>query len=192
MINIQNLKKDFGKKTVFDAFSFTFPDKGSFAVMGESGVGKTTLLRIIAGLDTKFGGSVSGVERGGISYAFQEHRLFPLLTALQNVTVSVDKPTEADEARAASLLLSLGLSAEDLTLFPSELSGGMKQRVSIARAIFHKTPVLLLDEPTKELDSENAALVLDAIKKESEERLVITVTHSAEDAARLGAQVIRL
>lgn len=190
---ISNLKKAFGSKTIFDNFSYTFKDTGIYALTGESGVGKTTLLRLIAGLDTTYSGEILGGGIGNVSFAFQEHRLFPNLSALDNVILANhDKPTDEVMAEAKNMLLSLGIAEKDIHLTPSELSGGMRARVSLARAFLKKSPLLLLDEPTSELDAENAELVRKVIKKQSERQLVIMVTHNLGDISNLSATEIKL
>lgn len=188
---IRNLKKNFGRKIIFDNFSYSFEDFGIYAVAGESGIGKTTLLRIIAGLDKDYSGEISGTSR--TSVAFQEHRLFPNLSAIDNLIFAIsDRKNEADVAKATEMLKTLGFSDDDMRLFPDELSGGMKQRVSLARAFLYDAPILLLDEPTKELDAENAKRVKTLIKQMAENRLIILVSHSSEDLSDLGCEIINL
>ncbi|MBR3806606.1 MAG: ABC transporter ATP-binding protein [Clostridia bacterium] len=185
--------KSFDKRKIFENFSLELPDRGVFLLSGESGVGKTTLLRMISGLDTKFSGEISGGGVKNCSIAFQEYRLFPELSALDNVILAnYDKKTAENEKEAKEMLISLGFNEDDLNLHPSELSGGMKQRVSLARAFLRKAPILLLDEPTKELDEENAKKALSRIKIEAEQRLVLAVSHRQEDAELLGAEIIKI
>ena len=188
---IKDLTKSFGEKAIFESFSYSFEERGIYALVGESGAGKTTLLRMIAGLDTEYSGEISGVT--SVSFAFQEHRLFPVLTALENVIFAIsDTKSEAVTESAEKMLLSLGIDKSDLSLLPSELSGGMKQRVSLARAFLKDAPILLLDEPTGELDEENAALVRAAIKAEAQKRLVIIVSHNKKELFDLAAVQIKL
>ncbi len=177
---LENLEKRFGEKTLFSHLSFSFPDTGLFLLLGDSGSGKTTLLRMIAGLDPDYSGEIFG---GGaaVSYAFQEHRLFPMLSALQNVA----EPLRAagfsrDEAtrRAKEALLAVGFPEGDLKRRPAALSGGMRQRVALARAIAVPRGVLLLDEPEKGLDGALRERLYEVIKKEAEGRLVLLVTHT--------------
>lgn len=192
-LTIKNLCKSFDGKTVLDNFSHDFADRGIYAIQGESGAGKTTLLRIIAGLDKDYSGEVIGGGFGKCSMAFQEHRLFPQLSALENVVFAIsDKKDEAVCKKATDILTSLGLPKSDISLLPEELSGGMKQRVSLARAFIKDAPVLLLDEPTKELDEANATLVRDMIREAAKSRLVILATHSAEDVEALEAKIIKI
>lgn len=175
-ILIEDLTKKFEDKVVLDAFSAAFPDKGVIWVRGASGIGKTTLLRMICGLDRDYTGKIDGV--GTVSYAFQEHRLFPWLSALSNVALSVyDKPGKAEYDAAEKILMRLGFKSDDMQLKPAQLSGGMKQRVSLARAFLYKSDILILDEPTKELDANLVATVREMIKDAASERAVILVTH---------------
>lgn len=190
---LQDLKKSFDDKLIFNGFSYSFSDLGIYAITGESGVGKTTLLRMISGLDTDYSGSIIGAGVGKVSLAFQEDRLFPVLTALENVVFANNDTMDTGALNSAKhMLLSLGISESDMSLYPSELSGGMKQRVSLARAFLKDAPILLLDEPTGELDSENAKLVRKIIKKQAESRLVIIVTHNKDEIAELSATEIKI
>jgi len=186
-------EKNFGKKNIFKDLVLTFPDKGLYAIVGKSGIGKTTLLRIIAGLDKKFKGKVQGGGTEKCSYVFQEYRLFPQLNALDNVLIAnYDNPTDEQKREAVSLLEELSFSKDDLLLFPDELSGGMKQRLSIVRALIRKAPVLLLDEPTKELDRDICERLYKILKRESEKRLLLMISHSEKDIERTNAEIINL
>ena len=185
---IRNLSKKFDEKTIFENFSYEFAENGLYAVSGESGKGKTTLLRMISGLDNDFKGEIVGGGFKNVSLAFQEYRLFPFLSALENLT----EATGVSEAEASALLLKLGFYENDVRLRPRELSGGMKQRVSLARAFLKPSPILLLDEPTKELDADLKSSLYELIKKESEKRLVIFVSHSKEDIEALSPTLIKI
>lgn len=192
-LNISNLSKFFGKKQIFQDFSYSFDDTGIYAVTGDSGIGKTTLLRMIAGLDNKYSGKISGGGFKNCSYAFQEYRLFPTLSAINNVVIpNGDAEDFTLRSRAQKILTDLDFSPDDLDLFPSELSGGMKQRISLTRAFLKDTPILLLDEPTKELDSSIREKLYSLINLESKNRLIIIVTHNAEDIEKLNAKTIKL
>lgn len=192
MLKVKNLTKKFDKKSIFDNFSYSFSDKGCYALVGESGIGKTTLLRIISGLDKDYSGEVV-TDSKECSFAFQEYRLFPELTAVQNVIFAIsDTNNEADFDKAKTMLKKLGFVEEEIKLLPRELSGGMKQRVSLARAFLYDAPILILDEPTKELDEANALIVREIIREESKRRLVIVVSHNKEDISSLNATEIYL
>ena len=191
-LEIKNLTKRFGKKTIISELSYRFSDKGLYILRGKSGIGKTTLLRIIAGLDKDYSGEVidGGIER--ISFVFQEYRLFPQLSALENVMIASKNINDVDKIKAKDLLTQLGFLPEDMQLLPSELSGGMKQRVSLARAFMKNAPVILLDEPTKELDAALCRQVCEMIKKIAEDKLVILITHRDDDISLLDGELIDL
>lgn len=180
---LRDLSKRFEDKLLFDSLSYRFPTRGLYLLLGGSGSGKTTLLRMIAGLDTDYTGSIEGVGSRAVSMAFQEHRLFPFLTSLGNVA----EPLRAEgldrasaEAAAREALLAVSFPEGDFKTKPSALSGGMRQRVSLARALAVKRPILLLDEPEKELDERLRERLHEVILHEAAERLVIVVTHTPE------------
>lgn len=192
-LTIKNLQKSFDNKILLNGLCATLESPGLYVITGESGIGKTTLLRIIAGLDKDYCGEVTGGGIGRVSFAFQEYRLFPNLTALENVIFAIsDRKDEAVIKKTKNTLISLGFNEEDMQLYPDELSGGMKQRISIARALLKDTEILLLDEPTKELDAANADNVRKLIAFEAKRRLVILVSHRSEDITLLGAKEIKL
>lgn len=181
MLKLSNITKNFGTKKVLDGFSYEFPDTGIYVLVGQSGSGKTTLLRIISGLDKDFEGKIDIPKGKKISMMFQEHRLFESLSALQNILIaSFNKSNELDVENAKFLLNRLKINENDFVLKPSKLSGGMKQRVSLARAILKDSDILLLDEPLKELDPDLASCAMEIIKELSLKKLVIMVTHRLE------------
>lgn len=187
-LKLKNITKKFDKKVIFENFSFNFTDTGIYALVGESGVGKTTLLRIIAGLDINYKGTVTGGGLKNTAFAFQEYRLFPQLTALENVVIP--NGNQKDQLlihEAEEMLYNFGFTESELSLRPSELSGGMKQRVSIIRAFMKKAPILLLDEPTKELDENIRKTLYNKIIEEAKKRLIIIVSHQKEDLDKIDA-----
>lgn len=161
-----------GGKTVLDNLSFILPDKGTVALFGPSGSGKTTFLRLIAGLIRPEKGSVKLPDGARVAFVFQEPRLLPWLSAEENVA-----SVGADAERAKELLRALGIDGDDLKKRPGELSGGMKQRVSIARALAYGGNILLLDEPFTGLDSANAAAAKELIFSAAADRLTVYSTH---------------
>lgn len=188
---IKNLTKSFGEKLLFSNFSYSFGENGIYVLSGESGAGKTTLLRIIAGLDTDYTGEVIGGGVSNVSFCFQEHRLFPFVSAFNNIIkVSFKKEDDTNKELTRKLLSRLNFKDSDMKLPPEKLSGGMKQRVDFARAVLKESSILILDEATKELDSLLADKMLDIIKEESKKRLVIMVTHKEDEIKKLNAEII--
>ena len=193
IMKIKKLNKSFGKKSVLKNFSYEFADKGIYVVKGDSGVGKTTLFRIISGLDKEFDGEIIGGGIGKVSYCFQEYRLFDALSAIENVTkISFDIATKNDIDATKIMLNRLGFSDEQLSLFPRQLSGGMRQRVAFTRAVMKKTPILILDEPTKEVDGKIREEMIKIIKESAHDRLVLIVAHNQDDIDALDAKIINL
>ena len=192
-LKIKNLYKSFGEKKIFEDFSYSFTDNGLYALLGNSGIGKTTLLRIIGGLDKKYRGEIIGGGVKNVSFVFQEYRLFPRLSAIENAVIpNGDMSDELLVSKASALLTRLGFTSDELSLLPDELSGGMKQRVAIVRALLRDTPILLLDEPSKELDLRLKEALYNVVKEESDKRLAIIVTHDVSDLENLSATRITL
>ncbi len=180
---LHDLKKQYGEKILFSGLSYTFSEPGLYLIHGKSGCGKTTLLRMISGLDTEYTGSIEGGGLTRCSFTFQEHRLFPWLDALSNVSVVLGeekKKKEEYRKTAEEALLSVGFSREDFSKHPAALSGGMKQRVALARAFAAPRPILLLDEPDKELDGELRQRLYSRILQAAEKQTVLLVSHADE------------
>ena len=184
MLKVDIDEKKYGEKPVIKDLHLEFPGTGIYAVTGASGRGKTTLLNIIAGLDSDYKGSVK--TDGRMSYVFQEDRLIPGLNVLENVTFVCN-----DEMKARGILEKLGLKDEIASRIGG-LSGGMKRRVAIARALAADYDILLMDEPFSSLDEERKQSVMAPVAEISKEKLVIIVTHDMDEAAFLGAEVIKL
>ncbi len=193
-LKIWNLSKRFGDHTVLNKISLAVEDCRSLALIGPSGGGKSTLLRIIAGLETPDEGAlelddrkVNWAEKAlrqyrlHIGVVFQAYNLFPHLTALRNITLPLEKVHRKSSAEARDLAmesLNRFRLADHAQKKPAALSGGQQQRIAIARAIAIKPRLLLFDEPTSALDPEMTAEVLDVIEELKEEgRDFVLVTH---------------
>lgn len=190
-LEVKALAKSYNDIAVLEDFSLTLSDGETVALMGPSGSGKTTLLRLLAGLERPDRGTIQLPGSGRVSMVFQEDRLLPSLTARGNI-MAVLSPGKGSEALAKELLHSCGLGkAADKR--PEELSGGMRRRVAIARAVAYGGDLLLLDEPFQGLDEatrEEIIQLLEAVLPPS--TLTVLVTHHREEAERLAGRVIRL
>ena len=180
-LTLQNLRKAYDGHVVLDGLSHTFPQGTLTCVTGRSGCGKTTLLRLIAGLETPDAGRVLGVPEGGISMVFQEDRLPPQLDAADCLRCVLKRDAQR-EARIAGALASLGL-AEASGQPVSEYSGGMRRRVALARALLFPSPLVLLDEPFKGLDAATRRRAIDFCRPLLAGRTTLLVTHDPEDIA---------
>lgn len=186
MLRINNLSKRFEDKEVIKDLSLFFPERGFVAICGPSGCGKSTLLHIIAGIENCDAGEVI-LDNATVSMSFQEPRLLSERTALQNVNLVLgDKKTTLGEAE--ELLRELGIN--DVCLYPNELSGGMKARVSIARALAKKADIYLFDEPFANLDKDTAEMTANVIKMRAADALVIAVVHDREFAEKIADSLI--
>lgn len=206
LIEIRGLVRDFGRVRAVDAVDLRVPEGEWVVVMGPSGSGKTTLLNILAGLDRPTAGTVrvADAELAGLSHrelarfrretiglVFQEFHLIPYLTALENVMLAqyVHSLTDKEEARQALERVGLGDRLEHL---PSELSGGEKQRLCVARALVNHPRLVLADEPTGNLDEANERQVLEIFGElHREGQTLVVVTHNPQ-IARLADRVVEL
>jgi NitT/TauT family transport system ATP-binding protein len=197
-IEVTQLSKRFpgGSRPVIDDLSFGLPPGACLSLLGPSGCGKTTLLRLLMELEAPTAGRIAIAAGTRRSYVFQEPRLVPWRTALENVLLPLElgaQSTETSRARAEALLAELGL-AERLHNFPRELSGGMQMRVALARALITEPQLLLLDEPFAALD-ERTRFRLQDLLLELRERLALQyvfVTHSISEAVYLGDYILML
>ena len=182
MLTLKNITKKYGDKTVLDGFSYSFPEKGFVAISGMSGIGKTTLLNIIMGLEKADSGEIIwDISEPKISCVFQEDRLLERESALENVLFVIKDRTEEEKKKAIRILEELGLGAE-LDTKAKELSGGMARRVAIARALAFAADIYIMDEPIKGLDAETRKQTIDTIRHWTEGKLLIMVSHNPEDA----------
>lgn len=168
---------------VLSGVTLDFPVQKITALLGASGKGKTTVLRLLAGLEKADGGKVR--TTGKVGYLFQEPRLLPTLTAYENVRLVCDSNAVAKDA------LALAMAEPLADKLPAEMSGGERQRVALARLIAFGGDIWLLDEPFSALDADTKARVIENLLPKMRERTVILVTHSSEEAA-LADTVIEL
>lgn len=179
--------KSFADRPVLGALNLAVERGQRVAILGPSGIGKSTLLRILAGLDRDFQGRLEGRER--LAVVFQEPTLLPWRRAVANITL----PTGCDQAQARALLADVGLAGHE-DKFPRQLSLGQQRRLSLARAFAARPDILLMDEPFASLDPDTAGRMLDLTARllDRSGAGLILVTHDAAEAARLGAAPIRL
>ena len=189
MPKIKAITKKFSGITVLDSFSAEIRKGSVTALVSPSGKGKTTLLRIIAGLDKDFSGNVEDV--GTISYCPQDISLFPWYSAEKNLTVVLgDSQKQKEDIRTALEVFGL-LDAANKK--PHELSGGMCQRVAIIRAWLANTDTVLLDEPFKGLDSETKSSVISYLKETKKDgRTVIFTTHSEDELTLFADDILKM
>lgn len=187
---IDRLSKAFGEKQLFREFCYTFPERGLVAITGRSGCGKTTLLRLIAGLERLDSGRILLPENAKLSFVFQEDRLLPTLDARSNVLAVLGERGADATWLADECLAQCGLKGEEHR-FPAQLSGGMRRRVALARAVAFGGELLLLDEPFRGLDEKTRAQVMEFVLQTRNDRLILLVTHDAQEVT-LADETLRL
>ena len=178
-----------GEKIVFDNFSAEFKDGKVTAVMGSSGIGKTTLLNCIAKL-TDYDGEIAGV--GSSAYVFQEDRLIPDKTVYDNIDFVMQTEDADERKKRIKNALSVTELLSEAFRYPSELSGGQRKRVSLARAFACGRELMLLDEPLSSLDIGLKFRIFDVMKKvfKSDSKTVIMVTHDVDEALTLADEIV--
>lgn len=179
-------------RIVLDRFSWSLPDRGSLCLFGPSGCGKTTLLHLLAGIRKPDEGRVLGLEHRTVSMVFQEPRLLPWLNAVHNVASVLPSDQGPEREKTAAVWLDRVGLGEDLYKLPGELSGGMRQRVAVARALAYGGDVLLLDEPTQGLDRATRRRILELLRQNGKRRLTLLVTHNPEEADAMRSDIVYL
>ena len=206
MLELKNISKQFGQKKIFDHFNLTIEDGKILSLVGPSGGGKTTLLRMLAGLEKIDSGEI--IHNGEVvpidhlemlnllGFVFQDFQLFPHLSVLDNLTLSPVKTMgmtkETAKEKAVTLLQRLGLG-EYADAYPYSLSGGQKQRVALARAMMIDPQIIGYDEPTAALDPELRQEVEKLILQNREAGMTqIVVTHDLKFAESISDHILRI
>lgn len=205
MLELKNIKKSFFGRKILDGISLKVTDGEIMCIVGQSGGGKTTLLRCISGLERIDEGEMMldgkkfdpmSSKEALIGVVFQEYNLFPHLSVLENVTlapkIALKKDPQAVEKEARQLLKKLSLEGKE-NLYPYQLSGGQKQRVSIARALAMHPKILCYDEPTSALDPGLRDKVRDIILSLKNESMTqIVVTHDLKFAREIADDILKV
>ena len=187
-LEISNLTKRFGEKTLFEALDLTVT--GPVVLWAPSGWGKTTLLRILMGLEVPTSGTVTGV--GKVGAVFQEDRLCPQLNAIQNVELVLPEGKTKYGEQIHNDFLQIGLDKAALSLPARKLSGGQKRRAALLRALWAESDTLLLDEPFTGMDPDTMKKAAALLKERCGEKVVLLATHDQEAIQELGWQVMEL
>ena len=185
-IIISNLEKSFGERRVLQNFNAVFPAGELSCIMGRSGCGKTTLLNILLGLLAADSGEIENLPQK-ISCIFQEDRLCEDFSAVTNIRITSDKNVDKSEIEAQLKTVGLG---DSLYRPVRELSGGMKRRVAIVRALMAEGELIIMDEPFKGLDESTKHQVAEYVKSRIRGRTAIMVTHDEDEVAMMGGKLI--
>lgn len=195
MINIKNVTKNYPPRKVINNFDLQFSEGSFTCILGPSGCGKSTLLKLIAGLEAPDSGRIDNIQNLRISYVFQDAALIPWLTVDENISLALNKNSSLTKLQKEEKILEtlklVKLEGQKKT-FPHELSGGMKMRVSIARALINEPEVLLMDEPFSALDE----LVRFDLQEElwqlwkNKKMSIFFVTHAISEAVFLAEKIL--
>ncbi|WP_199634721.1 ABC transporter ATP-binding protein [Serratia sp. PAMC26656] len=195
-IQVRDLSLCFGRQVIFDRLSFEIAGGSVVALLGASGAGKTSLLKIIAGLMLPTAGEVTGSDglpiTGRIAYMGQKDLLYPWLTVAENISLGARlRGEKTDREWAEHLLERVGLSGYAKAL-PSALSGGMRQRAAIARTLYERQPIVLMDEPFSALDAITRAMIQTLAAELLAQHTVLLITHDPMEACRLSHRLLVL
>jgi NitT/TauT family transport system ATP-binding protein len=188
-IIIEGINKCYGEKIVFKDFSITFFKNQINTIIGKSGCGKSTLLNIISGILNNDSNFKNDILDFGVSYIFQDDRLVEWLSVEENLKLILKKNMDKDFL--CDKYLSLVKIKEYKNYYPKMLSGGIRQRVNIARGLMHPANIILMDEPFKSIDIKNKKEIMQKIK-EIENRTIIFVTHDMDEALFLSDKIFIL
>ncbi len=195
LIKINNINKRFNEEVIFEKFDMNFYKNKVNCILGKSGCGKTTLLKILSEIilnDTEYSNELESFK---ISYIFQEDRLIDWLSIEENITITSKSQYDEKELRnLCDKYLNLVGLKEYKNSYPRMLSGGMRQRVNIVRGFIYPSDVIIMDEPFKSIDIKNKEIIMKEVKNilKKEKRTVIFVTHDIEEALYLGEKIIIL
>lgn len=200
IIECKNIIKKFENLTVIDGISFSIKSGEFFVILGPSGCGKSTFLNMIAGFEKPTSGEIlvmgKQVNKPNRNYGFvfQDYALFPWLTVLGNVESGINIRNKKEKKEIAEYYINLVGLKDFIHEYPYKLSGGMKQRVSIARALAYNPPILLMDEPFGALDAQTRKLMQQELLRilKDFKKTIVFVTHSVVEAVYLASRVIVL
>ncbi len=178
MISLENISKSY-QKEIYKNFTYSFPEKGFICIFAPSGYGKTTLFRLMLGLDKPDSGKILGLEKLRTSVVFQDDRLLPWLNGKENL-LAVSK----DEKFCSELIEEFGLE-DDILKYPDEMSGGIRRQVSILRALQYNGDVFFLDEPFQAIDMVKCEEIIGILRKRLKDKLTFFITHHLDEVYAL-------
>lgn len=187
-IEIKNLSKNFGKTKVLKNLNIKIKKNHITCIMGPSGTGKTTLINIMMNLIEADSGEINGLDSDSIGVVFQEDRLIEHLNAIENIYIVNNKTQSRENIRIQ--LRQVGLNKEDLEKPVKNLSGGMRRRVCIVRAILFDCKTIIMDEPFKGLDDSLKTDVINYLINNRNGRTIIVITHDLNEVKELNAEII--
>lgn len=195
-IRIKNVSKTYGEKQVLSQLSKEFPAGETTVIMGVSGCGKTTLLRILLGLEKVDSGKVTGMPER-VAVLFQEDRLCEDGSAYENIALVLERrktrvQKDAQRRKIEQEAAQIGITADDLKQNVMELSGGMRRRIALLRALLYDADCVILDEPFKGLDAATKEIVMQYVKEKVAGRTTFLVTHEQAEADFFGGNIWKL
>lgn len=195
-IRIKNVSKTYGEKQVLSQLSKEFPAGETTVIMGVSGCGKTTLLRILLGLEKVDSGKVTGMPER-VAVLFQEDRLCEDVSAYENIALVLERKKthaqrDAQKCRIEQEAAQVGITADDLKQNVMKLSGGMRRRIALLRALLYDADCVILDEPFKGLDAATKEIVMQYVKEKVAGRTTFLVTHEQAEADFFGGNIWKL